>query len=390
MGGASLSAQEEPPTDVARLTAPVRGWAAYALVAAAGTLLLAAVVGLVPDRSIPFTLHAAGRFDTFVNLATMGFPVAAVYLAHRSPALRGGRLVTVVALAELATAAVGGTVFGAMIGLYGLVNHGPGVSAGVLALLTWLAYLGLLVVAIQYCWRVWRGRYAGTPGRASAAGAERTTFLPGAAGPPAAEVPTMRTPAVRPTGGLYGQRQPHPPSPAQPPWHASHPVPEASPDVAAVLAGAHPAQPPAAAAAGPAPTAAPPPVESPPPVWAPTGSLPTLAGSAGAAPPAPAPPTGSAPSAPAAPITAAAPTAPPAPRPGDAAVPGCPPPGRDAGDTDDDGDAGAGRTPAPEATQVLAGPPGGQPLAGPQGTQILPSVSRAGPETTHLLPPHER
>ncbi|GGK15318.1 hypothetical protein GCM10010124_04970 [Pilimelia terevasa] len=408
-----MSPETAPPTDPREAAAGMRAWFAYALVGANAALLLAALVGLLPSGRGPYSLYAAGRFSSFINVATIGFPVAAVYLAtHRRPRLPGARLVTLAALVELGVAAACGTLFGAMIGLYGLVSYGPGAAAGLQAMLTWLAYLGLLAVAAVYGLRVWRALFArrrgpaGSPAvptdRAGGPPADRTTFLR-AGGAPPEQTSFLRTGAApgataapggasgslgaagrrgmsglsEPAGTSIGGHGNTAPSGATAPMGGLPgpvvPAPSAADAptrVDAPAAGAAPGRAPGAAGpSGDAPTAAgqpapPPPAPEPPTVFVPASATPYQGG----------PPT----------VVPAAPVArPPRAVPRSGAVYGAP-----------------SRRPSPDVAAALAGqdpdraapppPDATQVLSGPEGTQILPKATRPGPETTHLLPPHER
>jgi hypothetical protein len=144
-------------------TAGIRELAAAVLVGATAVLLLAALISLVPSgyryETQSFSGLASARFGSFVNLATIGFPVLAVLLAtHLSPRVSRAKQITVAALVELAVAGFFGVLFGTLVGLFGDIE-GPGGKSALEALLSRLAFLAVLGVALLFVYKVWRGLF---------------------------------------------------------------------------------------------------------------------------------------------------------------------------------------------------------------------------------------
>ena len=162
-----MTTQPETPSNedkkASDLTGSMRELAAAVLVGVTAVLLLAALISLIPAgygfETQNFTALASARFGSFVNLATIGFPVLAVLLAtHVLPRVARARVITIVALVELAVAGFFGVLFGTLIGLFGDID-GPGVKSALEALLVRLAYLAVLGVALLFVYKVWRGLF---------------------------------------------------------------------------------------------------------------------------------------------------------------------------------------------------------------------------------------
>jgi hypothetical protein len=154
----------QPPNEsrpAGQFTMPLRELAALALVGATAVLLFVAVIGLIPDDQFGFDYpdYASLRFDGFVNLQTIAFPLVAVLLAtHLEPKVPRARLITGVALIELAVAALLGLLFGTFLGFIGDATDGSA-RAALERLLTRVALLAVLGVALYAVLRVWLGLY---------------------------------------------------------------------------------------------------------------------------------------------------------------------------------------------------------------------------------------
>jgi hypothetical protein len=148
-----------------------------------------AIIGLIPDdRRFPvdYLDYASIRFNNFVNLEVILFPLVAVLLAtHLEPKVGRARLITAAALVELAVAGFFGLLFGTFIGFIGDVTDGSGRGA-LEALLSRVALLAVLGVALYAVLRIWLGLY---------------------------HVPRPKPAPSQP--GVYGQPHPHPQSQPQ-------------------------------------------------------------------------------------------------------------------------------------------------------------------------------
>ncbi|HYN93228.1 MAG TPA: hypothetical protein VES42_05225 [Pilimelia sp.] len=187
-----MTSQPEPAgadTPARQHTEPVRELAALVLVGATAVLLFVALISLVPAgyRYAPqsFPLLASERFGSFVNLGTILFPLLAVLLAtHVAPRLPRARLITIVALVELAVAAGFGLLFGTLLGLVGQLSGDAGGKGAFESLLARLAYLAVLGVALYVVYRVWRGLfYVPRPAVAPGFGQYGQPGQPGYGGP---------------------------------------------------------------------------------------------------------------------------------------------------------------------------------------------------------------
>ncbi|WBB96183.1 hypothetical protein O7543_24370 [Solwaraspora sp. WMMA2080] len=250
------------------LTMPLREFAAAVLLGATAVFLFTAMLDLlVPYRlgfGPGFARRSADSFGSFVNLATVGFPLLAVLLAtHLTPELGRARLMTLVALVEYGVAAVFGGLFGLLVGFVVLVDDT--IRGGFQALLTRAAWLAVLGVAGYALWRIWQGRYQVVRPKPPA---------PGGYGPP----PGYGQPGQYGHPGPYG---PPPPGYGQPgqygqpgPYHPYH-----QPGQSGQPGPAYPPPPPPPPQSGPHPMYAPPappaPSSGPP---APPGDEPGPAG----------------------------------------------------------------------------------------------------------------
>lgn len=223
---------------------PLRDLAVYALIGAPAVFLFVALLSLLGDD---FSLSARYSFGSFVNVATVFFPLAAVLLSLGvKPVHPKARLITMAALGEYAVASFFGVVFGLLFGVSGIAADDA--LAAFSALLERVAWLGVLGLAGYAVLQIWLGYYP------------RVKPQPGVYGQPYQYGP--------PPG--YGQQQygaPQPPvsfpGPGAPQPPASFPGP--------VPPGA-PVQPPVATQpfnAGAAPYGQYPSVPQPQPGWAP-------------------------------------------------------------------------------------------------------------------------
>ncbi|MFV2107053.1 hypothetical protein [Micromonospora sp. LOL_015] len=217
------------------LTMPLRELAAAVLLGATAVFLFTALLDLlVPYRlgfGPGFARRSADSFGSFVNLATVSFPLLAVLLAtHLTPELGRARLMTLVALVEYAVAAVFGGLFGLLVGFVVLVDDT--IRGGFQALLTRAAWLAVLGVAGYALWRIWQGRYQVVPPKPPA---------PDGYGPPPSYGPAGQYGQPGPYGppppgygqpGQYGQPGPYHPyhQPGQPgPAYPPPPPPQSGP-----------------------------------------------------------------------------------------------------------------------------------------------------------------
>jgi hypothetical protein len=146
-------------TSASQFTKPLRELAAMVLLGATAVLLFVAILNLIPTGDFEtFTGNAAGSFDGFVNLVTIGLPFLAVLLAnHIQPALARARVVTLVALIEYAVAVFFGVVFGLFIGVVKIADDS--VFNALKAFLARIAMLAVLAMATYALVRVARGLY---------------------------------------------------------------------------------------------------------------------------------------------------------------------------------------------------------------------------------------
>src|SRR3954453_20181171 len=94
---------------------PLRDLAAYVLVGANAVFLFLAIVDLIGSG---FGYRTMGSFGSFINLVTIGFPLAAVLLALLvQPRHPKAQLIVASAAVEYAVMALFGIFFGVLIGL---------------------------------------------------------------------------------------------------------------------------------------------------------------------------------------------------------------------------------------------------------------------------------
>jgi hypothetical protein len=132
---------------------PLRDLAAYVLVGANAVFLFLAVVDLIGDG---FGFRTQGSFGSFINLVTIGFPLAAVLLALLvQPRHPQAQLIVVSAAVEYGVMALFGVFFGVLIGLINEADHNGARSAleGLLNRVAWLAVFAVAAFAVYQIWR---------------------------------------------------------------------------------------------------------------------------------------------------------------------------------------------------------------------------------------------
>jgi hypothetical protein len=309
-----VTSQPQPPPGgdrpVGPFLRPLRDLAALVLVVAPAVMLFVAVIRLIPSGDgLDFTSRTQDSFYSFVNPATIFFPLGAVLLALMvRPPHPKAKLITLVAAAEYAVAAFFAVIFGILVGLIQIVDFSVRTAfEELLVRAAWLAVFGLAAYATYLIWRnlfyvpkpqaqpgVYGqpqygapGTYPGQPGYGQ----------PGGYPPPAPGQPGYGQPGAWGQPG-YGP-PPHPGAPAAPGW-GQPPVsgqPAGAPPVGGSPAGGPPASaPPAGAHPASAPPASAPPASAPPasapPAGFPHASAPPAAGPGGPGgyPPGPYPP----------------------------------------------------------------------------------------------------
>ena len=138
---------------------PLRDLAALALVIAPAVLLFVAVIRLIPSSDVlDFSSRTQDSFYSFVNLATITFPLGAVLLALVvQPQHPKAKLITMLALGEYAVAAFFALVFGVLVGLIQIVDFS--VRTAFEELLVRVAWLAVFAVAAYATYTVWRNLY---------------------------------------------------------------------------------------------------------------------------------------------------------------------------------------------------------------------------------------
>ncbi|MCA2215588.1 hypothetical protein [Jidongwangia harbinensis] len=277
---------------------PLRDLAALVLVVAPAVLLFVAVIRLIPSGDgLDFTSRTQDSFYSFVNPATIFFPLGAVLLALMvKPQHPKAKLITLVAAAEYAVAAFFAVIFGILVGLIQIVDFSVRTAfEELLVRAAWLAVFGLAAYATYLVWRnlfyvpkpqpqpgVYGqpqygqpGTYPGQPGYGQ----------PGGYPPPGPGQPGYGQPGAWGQPG-YGP-PPHPGAPAAPGW--------GQPPVSGQPAGGPPAGAPpfGTPPAGTSPASAPP--AGGPPAGGPPAGGPPAGGPSFGAPPASAPPASSPP-----------------------------------------------------------------------------------------------
>lgn len=196
------SQPEAAPTDGRQHTRPVREIAALVLVTVTAVLLFVAVLDLLIPYTLggnDFTARARDSFFAFVGLSTIGFPLLAVLLAtHLSPPVARARLITTMALVELAVAGVFGALFGLLIGVAVIADTTfRGAFEALLVRASWLAVLAVAGYAV---FQVWRHQPRAAPPRPQGYGQPH---------PPQGYGPPPGQPGHPPQG--YGQQPGYPP-----------------------------------------------------------------------------------------------------------------------------------------------------------------------------------
>ncbi|WP_051807580.1 hypothetical protein [Actinoplanes subtropicus] len=185
---------------------PLRDLAAYVLVGATAVFLFLAVVDLIGDG---FGYRTQGSFGNFINLVTIGFPLAAVLLSLLvQPRHPKAQLIVVAAAVEYAVMALFGVFFGVLFGLINEADHNGARSAleGLLSRVAWLAVFGVAAFAV---FQIWRNMFF-TP---------RPKPQPGMYGQPQYNQPGTypAQPGYGPPPGQPGPGYPPPPAPGYPP-----------------------------------------------------------------------------------------------------------------------------------------------------------------------------
>jgi hypothetical protein len=155
-----VTSQPQPPpgdtSSVSQYLRPLRDIAAYALVAAPGVMLFVAVIHLIPGSvGLDFGSRVQDSFYSFVNLATIFFPLGAVLLALLvQPRHPQAKLVTVLALVEYGVAAGCGVIFGVLLGLIKIAGFSVrDAFEQLLIRAAWLAVFGVAAFATYQIWR---------------------------------------------------------------------------------------------------------------------------------------------------------------------------------------------------------------------------------------------
>jgi hypothetical protein len=214
---------------------PLRDLAAYALLAATAVMLFVAIIRLIPSGvGLDFGSRVQDSFYSYVNLATILFPLGAVLLSlFVQPQHPKAKLVTVIAVVEYAVAAVFGVIFGVLIALIKIV--GFSVRSAFEELLIRAGWLAVFAVAAFATFQIWRhlfyvpratpqsgvygqpqyggpGAYPGQPGYGQPAGYAQPGYgpppgyaQPGYGQPPA--YPGMPQ-GTTPPPGTWGQQLP--------------------------------------------------------------------------------------------------------------------------------------------------------------------------------------
>lgn len=140
---------------VGQIIRPLRDLASLVLVAATAVLLFVAVLRLIPSGfDDEFSGRARDSFYSFVNLATIGFPLLAVLLATLvKPVHPRAKFIVTAALAEYAVAGVFAILFGILVGLISIAGFSVRVAfEELLVRAAWLAVFGIAGYAIFQIW----------------------------------------------------------------------------------------------------------------------------------------------------------------------------------------------------------------------------------------------
>lgn len=261
---------------------PLRDIAAYVLVAATAVLLFVAIVRLIPGgNGLDFGSRAQDSFYSYVNLATILFPLTAVLLSlFVAPQHPKAQLITIIALAEYAVAAVFGVIFGILVGLIKIA--GFSVRTAFEELLIRAAWLAVFAVAAYAVFQIWRNLFY-TP---------KLKAQPGVYG-----APQYGAPGAYPGQPGYGQPGGPPPGYGQPqfgqPGYGQQPPQPGYGQPAYGQPGYGPqGQPPAYPSAPPQAGQQAPPQAAPPPAWGQPASAQPAPASAPPAPSSPGTPPG--------------------------------------------------------------------------------------------------
>ncbi|MEU4694381.1 hypothetical protein [Actinoplanes sp. NPDC023714] len=197
------------PAGIGQYLRPLRDLAAYALAGVPAVLLITSVLDLFGENFLHRTQFS---FGSFVNLATIFFPIAAVVLSLGvKPVHPQARTITLVALVEYAVAAFFGLVFGVFFGVSNIAATSPG--SALLELLARVAWLSLFGLAAYAVWQIWRGLFAAPKPQPGVYGQPFGQYPP--YGPPQGQQPWQQGP---PPG-----YQPPPPPGYQPPGFGQQP-----------------------------------------------------------------------------------------------------------------------------------------------------------------------
>jgi hypothetical protein len=209
---------------------PLRDLAAYALVGAAAIFIFLALLDLIPDGQGQFSYRTQGSFGSFINLETIGFPLAAVLLALLvQPRHPKAQLIVLIAVIEYGLMALFGIFFGVLIGLINVADQN-GARAALEGLLSRVAWLAVFAVAAYAVFLIWRNMFYTArpkpqpqPGMYGQPAYNQPGAFPGQPGygpPPGQPYPGQPQPGQPHPGQPYpGQPhpgQPHPGQPGQP------------------------------------------------------------------------------------------------------------------------------------------------------------------------------
>jgi hypothetical protein len=155
--GEAVTSQPQPaPGSASQYLRPLRDIAAYALVAAPAAMLFVAIIRLIPSGvGLDFGSRAQDSFYSYVNVATIFFPLGAVLLALLvRPPHPKAKLITIIAMIEYAVAAVFAIVFGILVGLIKIASFS--VRTAFEELLVRVAWLAVFAVAAFATYQIWR------------------------------------------------------------------------------------------------------------------------------------------------------------------------------------------------------------------------------------------
>jgi hypothetical protein len=150
-----VTSPPQPSPGIGQYLTPLRDLAAYVLVAAPAAFLFVAVISLFGSG---FGSRTEASFGSFINLATILLPFAAVVLAlGLKPIHPKARLITLAAVVEYAVMGFFGVVFGVLFGVINIASYDAGAAfEALLVRVAWLAVYGLAAYAM---FQIWRGVY---------------------------------------------------------------------------------------------------------------------------------------------------------------------------------------------------------------------------------------